>query len=65
MIPGSAMYGVGFAWPDYTAVPRAMDGQLGALFRKEINEAGFYEEWRKKFGDQAWGVFEENVGKLS
>ncbi len=42
MIPGAAMYGVGFAWSDYPTVWRAMDGQLGALFRKQISDAGFF-----------------------
>jgi len=42
LIPGAAMYGIGFAWPDYPTVWRAMDGELGALFRKQINDAGIF-----------------------
>jgi len=34
-------------------------------FREKLHAAGFYEQWRKKFGDNAWGVFEEAVGKLA
>ena len=42
VIPAGSMYGVGFAWPDYPTVWRAMDGELGALFRKQINGAGLF-----------------------
>ena len=42
LIPAGSMYGVGFAWPDYPTVWRAMDGELGALFRKQINGAGLF-----------------------
>ena len=34
-------------------------------FRAALTKAGFYDEWRKKFGDEAWGRLEEVVGKLS
>ena len=42
LIPAGSMYGIGFAWPDYPTVWRAMDGELGALFRKQINSAGLF-----------------------
>jgi len=42
LIPAGSMYGIGFAWPDYPTVWRAMDGELGALFRKQINGAGLF-----------------------
>src|SRR5438270_7033719 len=42
LIPAGAMYGIGFAWPDYPTVWRAMDGELGALFRTQINGAGIF-----------------------
>jgi len=42
VIPAGSMYGIGFAWPDYQTVWRAMDGELGALFRKQINGAGLF-----------------------
>ena len=42
VIPAGSMYGIGFAWPDYPTVWRAMDGELGALFRKQINGAGLF-----------------------
>ena len=34
-------------------------------FRAALKQSGFYEEWRKKFGDEAWGLLEQAVGKLS
>ncbi|ANN79856.1 TRAP transporter substrate-binding protein [Bordetella flabilis] len=36
-----------------------------ATFQAQLRQAGFYEEWRGKFGDQAWGLLEETVGKLA
>lgn len=34
------------------------------LFRKKLRAAGFYAEWHKKFGEEAWGVLEKYTGKL-
>lgn len=34
-------------------------------FRSALKQAGFYAEWKKKFGDQAWGILESEVGTLS
>jgi tripartite ATP-independent transporter DctP family solute receptor len=34
-------------------------------FREALKQAGFYAEWKKKFGDQAWGILESEVGTLS
>ncbi|WP_144630019.1 TRAP transporter substrate-binding protein [Bordetella genomosp. 13] len=34
-------------------------------FQAALRKAGFYEEWRGKFGDQAWGLLEGAVGKLA
>lgn len=36
LVPAAAMNGVGFAFPDYAAVWRAMDGDLGAYVRNQI-----------------------------
>jgi TRAP-type C4-dicarboxylate transport system substrate-binding protein len=36
-----------------------------APFRETLKKTGFYAEWKKKFGDQAWSVLESNVGVLS
>ena len=34
------------------------------LFRNKLRGAGFYAEWHKKFGDEAWSVLEKYTGKL-
>lgn len=36
-----------------------------AAFQAQLREAGFYAEWRKKFGDQAWSLLEEYTGRLA
>jgi tripartite ATP-independent transporter DctP family solute receptor len=33
-------------------------------FRDVLKSAGFYTEWRGKFGDQAWGLLEKYTGAL-
>jgi TRAP-type transport system periplasmic protein len=34
-------------------------------FREKLRAAGFYAEWKGKYGDQAWELLEKSVGKLS
>jgi tripartite ATP-independent transporter DctP family solute receptor len=34
-------------------------------FREKLRSAGFYAEWKGKFGDEAWTILENAVGKLS
>lgn len=34
-------------------------------FRDALKQAGFYAEWKKKYGDEAWGILEGEVGSLS
>src|SRR6478672_7450575 len=34
-------------------------------FREKLRSAGFYSEWKGKYGDQAWELLEKAVGKLS
>jgi tripartite ATP-independent transporter DctP family solute receptor len=36
-----------------------------APFRAKLKSAGFYDEWKKKFGDAAWTTLEASVGSLS
>jgi TRAP-type transport system periplasmic protein len=36
-----------------------------APFREKLRAAGFYAEWKGKYGDQAWELLEKSVGKLS
>jgi tripartite ATP-independent transporter DctP family solute receptor len=35
-----------------------------APFRDKLRSAGFYSEWKTKFGDEAWAVMERYTGKL-
>jgi TRAP-type transport system periplasmic protein len=36
-----------------------------APFREKLRSAGFYAEWRGKYGEEAWALLEKSVGKLS
>jgi tripartite ATP-independent transporter DctP family solute receptor len=36
-----------------------------AAFRDKLRGAGFYSEWKTKYGDEAWSILEKSVGKLS
>ena len=40
LVPPASINGVGFAFPDYAAVWKAMDGTLGAHVRSQISKAG-------------------------
>ena len=40
LVPGAAITGLGFAFPDYDTVWKALDGDLGAHVRKEIGKSG-------------------------
>jgi len=33
-------------------------------FRERMRKAGFYAEWKTKFGDEAWTLLERSTGKL-
>ena len=34
-------------------------------FRERMRKAGFYAEWKGKFGDEAWAILERTTGKLA
>ena len=34
-------------------------------FRDKMKKAGFYSDWKTKFGDEAWAVLEHATGKLA
>src|SRR5471032_1125440 len=40
LVPAASINGIGFAFPDYDTVWKAMDGDLGAYVRGEITKAG-------------------------
>ena len=35
-----------------------------APFREKLVSAGFYTEWKKRYGDEAWSLLEGATGKL-
>jgi tripartite ATP-independent transporter DctP family solute receptor len=37
----------------------------GKPFRQELQKAGYYAEWQKKFGPEAWALLEKYSGKLA
>jgi TRAP-type transport system periplasmic protein len=34
-------------------------------FRQKLRSAGYYSEWKSKFGQEAWAVLERSTGKLA
>ncbi len=36
-----------------------------APFRETLTKAGFYKEWKGKFGAEAWAILEESTGELA
>jgi tripartite ATP-independent transporter DctP family solute receptor len=34
-------------------------------FREKLRQAGFYAEWKAKYGDEAWSILERSTGKLT
>jgi tripartite ATP-independent transporter DctP family solute receptor len=40
LVPATSITGIGFAFPDYDAVWKALDGDLGAYVRAQITKAG-------------------------
>ena len=36
-----------------------------AAFRDQLRKAGFYGEWKGKYGDEAWALLERTTGKLA
>jgi len=36
-----------------------------APFRSKLRAAGFYTEWKGKYGEEAWSLLEKSVGKLA
>jgi TRAP-type C4-dicarboxylate transport system substrate-binding protein len=37
----------------------------GKPFREMLQKAGYYSEWQKKFGPEAWTLLEKYSGKLA
>jgi TRAP-type C4-dicarboxylate transport system substrate-binding protein len=34
-------------------------------FRAKLEQAGFYKEWRGKYGEEAWAMLEKYTGKIA
>ena len=34
-------------------------------FKAKLRTAGFYKEWKSKFGDEAWSLLEDTTGGLT
>jgi hypothetical protein len=34
-------------------------------FREKLRKAGFYSEWKGKYGDEAWALLERAAGSLA
>src|ERR1700757_3371394 len=50
---------------DLAAKGLAFNQPTVAPFRDKLRSAGFYAEWKGKYGEQAWDLLEKAVGKLS
>ncbi|MDB5877244.1 MAG: dicarboxylate transporter, DctP subunit, partial [Variovorax sp.] len=50
---------------DLQAKGLAINRPTAETFRAKLREAGFYSEWKGRFGDEAWGLLEQTVGKLA
>ena len=49
---------------DLKAKGMALNNTDAEVFRAKLRSAGFYAEWRKKFGDDSWALLEKYTGKL-
>ncbi|WP_230531511.1 TRAP transporter substrate-binding protein [Microvirga roseola] len=47
---------------DLTAKGMVFNDPDPAPFREALRKAGFYAEWKKKYGDEAWSILEKAVG---
>ena len=34
-------------------------------FRQKLRQAGFFKEWKGKYGEEAWSVLEKFTGKIA
>jgi tripartite ATP-independent transporter DctP family solute receptor len=34
-------------------------------FREALRKAGFYTQWKQRYGEEAWGILEQDLGKLT
>jgi tripartite ATP-independent transporter DctP family solute receptor len=47
---------------DLTSKGMVFNDTEAAPFREALRKAGFYAEWKKRYGDEAWAILEKAVG---
>jgi tripartite ATP-independent transporter DctP family solute receptor len=50
---------------DLQAKGLAINRPTAESFRARLRESGFYSEWKGRFGNEAWALLEQSVGKLA
>jgi TRAP-type C4-dicarboxylate transport system substrate-binding protein len=50
---------------ELTAKGMVFNATKADAFRDHLRKAGFYSDWKAKFGEEGWAVLERSVGKLS
>lgn len=50
---------------DLTQRGMVINDTVPESFRKQLQAAGFYKEWRGKVGQEAWALLEKQVGQLA
>jgi tripartite ATP-independent transporter DctP family solute receptor len=50
---------------DLAAKGMVFNDTKAEAFREFLRKAGFYADWKSKFGDEGWAIFEKSVGRLS
>jgi tripartite ATP-independent transporter DctP family solute receptor len=50
---------------DLSAKGLAFNKAAPDSFRAALRQAGYYKEWKAKFGDEAWSLLEASAGKVS
>jgi tripartite ATP-independent transporter DctP family solute receptor len=50
---------------DLKAKGMALNNGNTDAFREKLRQSGFYADWKKKFGDEAWTLLEKYTGKLA
>jgi tripartite ATP-independent transporter DctP family solute receptor len=53
------------AQAELTKLGTAFNTPDPAPFRSVLQKAGFYREWKQKFGDEVWGKLEKYAGQLA
>jgi tripartite ATP-independent transporter DctP family solute receptor len=50
---------------DLTAKGMQFNAVDPLAFRAKLSAAGFYKEWKGKYGEEAWGLLEKHAGSIS